>query len=160
MRVVAYHGIGPVSEIIKKITRSDISHVAFLANNGSVYEAWENCGVVHASSISENHNPNTTVDIYQFKAQLNQQEQKKLLLYCEAMVGRRYDFENVFRFVTLRDKPDEPDHALFCSEYVAEGCHMMGRPLFSMNFKDLYKISPGDIVKSLELVYCYSTKTK
>jgi hypothetical protein len=161
MRVLLYQGISDISQTIRKITRSNHSHTGFLCKDGSVYEAREGLGVVHTPNIHYKHSPGTIVDIYKFKQPLSEQEELQLKEECKKLVGLRYDYESIFRFITLRDKiQEEINQAYHCSEFVAEICHKIGRPLFNIELNECYKITPGDIKQSnSQLIYECSVRT-
>ena len=64
IKIIAYKGRSLTSKAIKLLTRSEYSHVAFMFDDGSVVEAWDNHGLRKVSSISEQHSPNTEVDVF------------------------------------------------------------------------------------------------
>ena len=141
MMLANYRGIGWVSRAIKLLTYSIYSHSAVLFNDdmevvvdgethyiaaGTVIEAWKG-GVRIASSISENHESGTKVDIFAFKSPLTG-DQEQLVAKCLIQhVGTKYAYWNVLRFVPIvRIFMWDPPHFqynrthVFCSELVLE----------------------------------------
>ena len=116
MRILAYKGIGPISKAIRWQTRSPFSHVAMELNDGTVVEAWHKGGVVHASDFRAMHTPGTQVVAYKILGGFDEVATEEFLL---EQVGKKYDFQSVFRFVSRRKAP--ANDKWFCSELVEVG---------------------------------------
>ena len=148
MRIALYQGTSLISRLIRWQTRSLYSHAAFLARDGTVIEAWQPC-VRAVASLSEQHNPGTVVDIFDFKLPLSQEEDEQLWKLAMADRGVPYDYVGVLRFVSRRPEDDRSTHRLFCSEQVFSRCEMIGRLLLDRT--EAWRVPPDWIARSPRL---------
>lgn len=171
MRVLNFKGRSLVSWAIKKITRSDYSHSAFLfdesaeaaaislvksgvdlgkltnISQGSLVEAWSG-GVKNPSSWNTLHTPGTPIDVFDFDPVLSPIQEKQLILALVPEIGAPYSYYNVFFYFVLR-WPGREDGAWFCSELVTYGARRAGRPLF--NRTEDFRVPPDWVPRSLAL---------
>lgn len=85
-------------------------------DDGSVFEAWQNGGVLHNHSLSARHTPGTRVDLFEFVTPLTAAQKEQMRAWMRSQLGKKYDFRSVFRFLTRVDKKGAED-SWFCSEY-------------------------------------------
>ncbi len=110
MYLLQYQGIGPLSKIIRKFTRSKWSHsaVAYENTDGTItfIEAWGFKGVVVYNTlalrraISINHRPGTPVDVSEFD--VPEELFFKSLSYAMQQEGKKYDWSLIWKFVTRK----------------------------------------------------------
>ena len=164
IKIIAYKGHSLTSKAIKLLTRSEYSHVAFMLDDGSVVEAWDNHGLRKVSSISEQHSPNTEVDVFiMSKLTAYQEHQLKQILEVDLLDPAKYDWKMVFKFVPIvrlltKNNEVNPDK-FFCSEYVTERLLNVGFNLFNSNTKP-YEVPPDWIPRSLAVSYVETLTTK
>ena len=120
MRILAYKGVSLISKAIRWQTRSPFSHIAVELDDKTVVEAWHKGGVVHTSSFRAVHTPGTEVVAFNIIQPYNAYEVERFLL---DQVGKKYDFQSVFRFVSRRKAP--ANDKWFCSE-LAEAAFIEG----------------------------------
>ena len=120
--IAQYRGKSFVSWLIKKQTRSVWSHTAAVLRDGSVIESWHVNGVSHVETLSTNHSPGTTVDLFRIAATNEQADIFEAALF--KMVGLKYDFSSVFRF--LSHTPAMLNDKFFCTEAVDEALRPAG----------------------------------
>lgn len=149
MRIACYKGKSFVSKLIRWFTRSDYSHVAFLLDDGSVIEAWEKGGVLHNASLRTKHTPKTEVDIFEIVPPLTLNEEADLIGNIRDELGKDYDYWAVMRFLTRQGKPPGVGEKWFCSEFVFEMLHKIGRVLFVNT--EPWEVQPGWIPRSTVL---------
>jgi len=138
MKVLLYQGISVVSKIIKWQTRSQYSHAAVELDDSSVIESWHK-GVEHVKDYRTNHTSGTVVDVFGIKAPSENIDLAESIFLKQ--VGRKYDFQGVFNFVTREDI--NVDERLFCSESVMTGFNEAGIYLLERIKPNL--VSPRDI---------------
>lgn len=146
MRVACYQGTSFQSRLIRWLTRSDYSHVAVVLRDGRVVEAWDS-GVRVVDSLSDQHTPGTLVDVFEFTPALTEEQEAAGERYLLSRVGRKYDWKNVFRFVTKRQGQDNDRD--FCSELLANTAQVMGVNLF--NRTPAWMIPPDWVPRSLAM---------
>ena len=145
MRIALYQGTSWISRAIRWQTRSLYSHAAFLADDGSVIEAWQPC-VRMVSSLSEQHNPGTVVDIFEFIDPLTDEQDQKLWERALEDRGIPYDYVAILRFISRRPEDDRANEKLFCSEQVFSRCQMVGRQLLART--EPWRVPPDWISRS------------
>jgi len=137
-----------MSRVIRWLTRSDYSHVAVVLNDGRVVEAWDS-GVRIVDSLSDQHTPGTTVDLFEFDPPLTQGQEAAGERYLLGRIGKRYDWTGVFRFVTRRRGSDA--NRDFCSELLDQTVQAMELTLFRQT--QSWEIPPGWVPRSLALKF-------
>ena len=174
MRIALYQGKSLISLLIRWQTRSQYSHAAFLLDDGSVIEAWQPCvreinpapeirdpipplreqnskletRNPKLSSLSAQHTPGTTVDIFKFINPLTADENRQLEYLARRDVGAPYDYRSILRFCT-REKSSVSVRRLFCSEQVFARCQQIGRPLLDRT--EAWRVPPDWLARSPHL---------
>jgi len=123
IKILQYKGTGWVSRAIRFQTRSVYSHTGILfESDGKVFEAWHTGGkrwwhgsVRVLDKPKDGHDPDTQIDVFRIEGYV---DESKARAYAESMLGRRYDFLSVLRFVTRKKAPDNT--AVFCTEYALD----------------------------------------
>jgi uncharacterized protein YycO len=146
MKILQYKGTSLISWGIRFQTRSKYSHSAIWLDDGTVVEAWTH-GVRRVDTPSEDHTPNTEVDIFSINYDF---DQAKAQLFALDQIGKKYDYWAIPRFISRRDEP--ADDKWFCSELVAASCHDGGCDLLHPSMPHGH-ISPRDIGMSPLLVF-------
>ena len=100
IKIAAYQGVSGVSRVIKWITSSRYSHVAFLLPDDSVVEAWDS-GLRKVGNISIQHNVNTKVDIFLLNLSTVQERQLLKLIEKDLANPPKYDFYQVLHFLPV-----------------------------------------------------------
>ena len=110
MYLLQYQGIGPLSRIIKRFTRSKWSHsaVAYENSDGSFtfIEAWGLKGVVVYNvlalrrAISINHLPGTVVEVAEFE--VAEEPFYRSLSFAMQQDGKKYGWGLIWKFVTRK----------------------------------------------------------
>lgn len=175
IQIASYCGKSWLSDIIRLITYSQYSHSAALFSNdvdvevngkshlipaGSVIEAWQS-GIRMVSSISEQHNPNTKVDVFELKHPMTKEQEQKIARFLILHLGRKYDVRNVCRFLPIvrlfARRPVASDYDRthwFCSELVFEAFEAAGIQLLERCKPN--EVPPRDIPRS-PLLYLVKT---
>jgi uncharacterized protein YycO len=148
MKIALYQGKSLLSRAIRWQTRSIYSHAAFLLNDGSVIEAWQP-RVRHVESLSAQHTPGTTVDIFDFVDPLTRSESDRLEKLAMADLGIPYDYQSVFRFLTRERETAGGRKKLFCSEQVFSLCAGIDRHLLART--EAWRVPPDWIARSTRL---------
>ena len=143
--ILAYSNKGWVSRLIRWQTRSRYSHVA-LRFGDTVIESVEPEGVRQRDVESAD----SAADV--FSLELSEERYAKLLYWCLARVGDRYDWPAIFRFVSRRKWCR--DDCWFCSEFVYTALENVGYPLLART--EPWEVSPGLLVRS-PLLFAEST---
>lgn len=103
-RILQYEGISAVSRTIRFMTWSRVSHTAWEMDDGRVIEAWHRpSGVRILDNFEQGHKPGTVVKAYR----LPTTDYFFLMLaeiYMLNQVGKKYQFNGVFRFLSRRDQ--------------------------------------------------------
>ena len=156
--IAQYKGKSLTSKIIKFITRSIYSHSAFWIVNGKNHyciEAWHKGGLRKTRSLSENHKPNTEVDLFALKPPLSRKQEQKLIKLITADLKQKpsikYDFKHVLMFLPIfRALMGDRDvgHQYFCAEYVLQRLLDVGYKLLNI---EPFRASPEDVVQSTKL---------
>ena len=169
MNIALYKGTSGVSRAIRWITRSDYSHAAFVFDpqaeraaaavsaeggltkirhwrDGAVIEAWKG-GVQNSPSLCTLHTPGTVVDLFEPVTPMTFDQDKRLVLWLNSIIGDPYSYWNVLRFISRR--PGRDDGAWFCSEACVEGFTTAGWKLFERT--QAWEVPPGWIARSLAL---------
>ncbi len=149
MKLAFYQGISLISKLIRWQTRGLYSHVAFLFDDGTVIEAWEEGGVLHNATLSMRHTPGTVVDIFEFSTTIEQET--AITKFLRAQLGKKYDYLAVARFISRRNVQFD-ESKWFCSELAYCGAKVAGIELLKRT--EGWKISPDALSHSplLELV--------
>ena len=150
-----------ISRLIRWQTRSAYSHIAVrftqdmwvkldgarekIIKAGSVIEAWKG-GVRMAGSISSSHEPGTRVDLFEFKAPLDEREMQTLAAFMVRQLGKGYDYRSIVRFLTREPVDHWRRTKWFCSELAFEACLTAGRNLLERCAA--WEIPPRDIPRS------------
>ena len=150
------------SRLIRWITWSDYSHVAvqFPDENGVVYEAWAS-GIRCVASLSAQHQPGTSVDI--FTIEVDQTSYDLIIQALQSKLGNPYDWTGVFRFFAIARlfMSKDPTYSelvrWFCSEYVAWAFFQGFVRILN---KPFWKQSPADQAASPELTYLKTITTE
>ncbi len=156
--IAQYRGIGPLSRGIELFTRSKWSHSAVAIKYDDMsfvlYEAWGFKGVVKVESdnlfsvLSENHRPNTPVDI--FTIELPDPD----IRFLDEQVGKKYDWSLINKFITRRSATE--NDRWICSELVGEFCKRSGKILQNM---PTWKMAPEHVGISPRLTYQSTFRT-
>jgi len=149
-----YRGRSLVSKAIKWFTRSEYSHVAYIAESGYVYEAWRP-RVRKCVSVHHGHTPGTILDLYRWN--MTDTEELAFVQYLESKVGARYDTRGVLGFMSRRAGAQR-DSRLFCSELLLDASRHAHAPL--LRLVPSYAVSPGHLSSSPLLWGCGSIVTK
>lgn len=162
MKLAFYKGKSLTSQLIKFQSRGVYSHVAFLLENGTVIEAWQDGGVLHNASLGMRHSPGTEVDIFDLPA-METYQKRALMHFLNEQLGKKYDFRGVFRFLSLprifnRLDPMADDVTRwFCSELAFAATNHAGIPLLARVRQD--KVSPAVLSYSTQLTYVKTVLT-
>lgn len=160
IRIAAYQGVSGVSRVIRWITNSRYSHVAFVLPDNSVVEAWDT-GLRKVGNISIQHNTNTKVDIFFLNLSLQQeQELLKIIDQDVNVLPPKYDFYQVLHFLPVvrlfsRSHPD--NKRFFCSEYIVDRLDKVNYKLF--NNTNPSEVPPDWIPRSLKVFYSHTEIT-
>lgn len=153
--LVAYKGrsFWP-SKLIRWMSWSDYSHVAWMTKAGGIYEAWSP-KVRYCSSVHVGHQKGTEVEIFTIP-NLTQEQRDVIENYLCEQVGKPYDWVGVFRFVPRLSTNKNQTGRWFCSELVMAA-------LKKANINPLkripnYKVTPGMLVTSP--IFTFKTKFK
>jgi len=154
--IAAYRGksLFP-SQAIEWMTWSKYSHLAIsqeMPDSFSIIEAWYPGGVQESHSFGKLHEKNTRVDLFRFILPLSEEEENAIMAAMRSKLGCPYDWRGVLSFVLRRRM--QKDGAFFCSELVAWACNQANRPILA---GPVWKIAPGDVTKSPELVFDHAT---
>lgn len=152
--IAFYRGKSLISRIIRFINWSNYSHVAYLAPDGTCYEAWRGSvqkwsGVEANASLFTAHTPGTVIDLYDLVTPLTESQTAKIVAWMESQKGKKYDYWSIVHFITRRPEWTSSQDKWFCSELVAAAFQKVGRPLLNT---DAWKIYPGMLAYSTELV--------
>ena len=178
MQVALYQGKSGVSRAIRWLTRGPYSHAAFhldersaavaaaLARRGEVFaklqftgegavvEAWS-CGVRNVRSLSAQHTPGTTVDLYDLDPPLSPHEEAELLRRLDEVIGTPYDWLDVLYFVALFRLLTGRNHhktgRLFCSCLLFKLLLAIGRTLFRRT--QPWEVPPSWLQRSTGIKY-------
>ena len=159
IKIAAYQGVSGVSRVIKWITSSRYSHVAFVLPDNSVVEAWDS-GLRKVGNISIQHNVNTKVDIFLLNLSTVQERQLLKLIEKDLANPPKYDFYQVLHFlpVVRLFARSQPDNArFFCSEYIVDRLNRVGYALFNNTLP--CEVPPDWIARSLKTFYSHSEIT-
>lgn len=148
MKILLHRGHGPVSLAIRWQTRSLYSHAGLCLPDGSVVEAWWP-RVRQTSGIGAGHRHLERIDIFDFARPLTKAEAESMTARATRLVGARYDWKSVLRFVT-RERSAE-DHRWFCSELVYDVCARGGHPLLART--PAWRVPPDWIARSPALKF-------
>lgn len=140
MILALYHGLSPISQIIQRATRSDVSHVAMVDEaTGETWEAW------HVSDERRwfgghfrkvptpwtGHDPRTPIDFYGIRGMADDIH-RRMVGICEEWARRKvpYDYRAILRFLTRSTRSDGADR-LMCSESALIMCRDSGLPILN-----------------------------
>lgn len=151
MLVALYRGHSFISRTIQWITRGPYSHAAIVdSDTGETWEAWHNPGRFRKlPSPWTMHNPGTQIDFFEVEG-MTSEKSHIIRGICEtwAMLGVRYDYLGVLRFVTRRKRRTAIESKLFCSEAVALACLWAELPILNA---EASLISPSHLAWSPRL---------
>jgi hypothetical protein len=147
-RVLLFRGRGLMSTLIRWQTRSQYSHAALLAPNGTMIESWQGAGVrvkalPVATSDFQGIEPFGVVG-------MEAGEWRQAIAWARGQVGCGYDYRGVLRFVSRRKAL--PDRRWFCSELVYAALALAGNRLLSLGSGEAGIVSPGMLALSPLLV--------
>ena len=143
--ILAYKGTSfwP-SKLIRWMSWSEYSHVAWLMADGSVIEAWSP-KVRQVYSPNFGHKPGTVVDMFEIPV-LSIDEQANIEAFLVTKLGASYDWKSVFRFLPRIKQAKSSESKWFCSEIIFDAMKFAGIKLFREI--EGYKITPGMLVTS------------
>lgn len=143
--ILAYKGTSFFpSRIIRWMSWSEYSHVAWEMKDGRVIEAYQ--PVVRLTpSLHYGHKPGTVVERFEI-AGLTPAQRIKLESFLMRQIGKPYDWASVFRFIPRWAESQKSRNAWFCSELLLVACNYAGVKLF--NGLESYKVMPGVLVLS------------
>lgn len=135
-----YHGISPISRIIRRATRSDVSHVAMTDEwTGETWEAWHVADEGrwfggHFRKIPSpwaGHDPATAVDFYSVDG-MTPAIHAAIRATCEQWARDRvpYDYMAILRFLTRSTRGETADR-LMCSESTVIAFERAGLPILN-----------------------------
>lgn len=151
-RFVLFKGISWVSRLVRFWTRSEYSHVGYLASlDGRLIEAWNHpSGWCWDFSHFEAHKPGTPYEVWR----LPQADGVKLDQYFGELARRNipWDLKGVLGFAF---KCSDDRGALFCSEGCCEGLKAAGLlpgdfeswRITPVLFREILKVLGGEIVE-------------
>jgi hypothetical protein len=126
-----YSGHSPPSLVVRGFTGSRFSHVSIVVEStGVTYEAWHNGGdskrLIFTGQFRKvrhpwsQHRQGTPVKFLRHRG-MNRLAAETIIAKCEDWSRRKveYDYLNVFRFLTRRDREVTGEEKLFCSEAAA-----------------------------------------
>lgn len=145
--IAAYKGKSLISRLIRFFNWSEYSHISWVCDDGTEYEAWHIGGVKHVHKFGQNHTKGTEVDL--FDITLTKGQKDDLEKFLSSKVGCKYDFQAIFGFI-IRDSIANKNK-LFCSEYIFEAFKSIKISL--LNNIEAYKVFPGLLVLSPLLTY-------
>ncbi|MNW28274.1 hypothetical protein D3C74_50960 [compost metagenome] len=117
--VVFFEGKGLIGRLIQKLTGSPYSHVALAVDSESIIEADRFIRTRITILPEENR-----VAVMRVSPELSEKETASLVLYAKTMIGRKYDYANIFTwFIRLvfqwnRFKLVDNANRLYCSELI------------------------------------------
>lgn len=136
MRLYFYRGKGFWAAMIRWFTRSKYAHVS-VEIEGIVYEAVPGKGVIKNYGLKSNEGvtpflfkTGNYIDVYAVKT------------FCESQLGTPYDYWGVVCFI-LGIKPRRSKNRYFCSEFIADACHVGGQEL--QERVESFKLSPDNL---------------
>lgn len=138
--IALYRGKSLPSRLIRWRTWSPYSHAAYLAADGSVYEAWAICGVSHNATIGTRHTPGTYVDVFDLKEPATDAQRREIEAFLLSECGKGYDYRGVLGFMSRRDKAQDPTR-WFCSELIFTAYQRAGVKLFERI--EPHRVDPG-----------------
>ena len=139
MIICLHRGSGFIGSLIKWQTRGKYSHASILITPKEIVESREFKGV-------------RMVDIYEkdkidfFHVQANPSQQEKILKFLESISTKKYDYRQVFRFITRMREAKGTQDKYFCSELVFDSLQQAGIDLF-INTEG-WEVSPHLISRS------------
>lgn len=142
--IALFRGTGPVAAAIRWQTRGAYAHAAWILRDGSCVESHAKSGVDWMDHPWVQNDG--LADIFEVK-DLTDAERRKIESFLVRQCGNGYDWLGVLRFLSGVNRNNV--ERWFCSELVAEGCEMAGRPLLRT---DAWRISPVTLGWSTELV--------
>lgn len=146
-RINFYHGVSFFSRLIRRRTRSDVSHVSVSTPTGRTFEAVPGKGVVDQQGLDRYHTPGTRISIYRFE--VPHTAALDGLIFLREQVGKKYDWGGILGFVFLKDLAKA--NKWFCSELVQQFSIMVGRPLLER--REPHKVDPTDLRMSPHIVF-------
>lgn len=143
MKVLLFRGRGLISSLIRWQTRSQYSHAAFLLADGeTIVEAWQGDGV-RKKKVTDWSNIDVFHVLGATEAQMNYAAN-----FALAQVGKKYDYRQVFRFLTRIGGKN--NGKWFCSELVFAALQHAGINLLERI--EPWAVSPGLLALSPDLV--------
>lgn len=142
--ILLYKGTGLIAQGIRRQTRGNYAHAAWMFSDGSVVESHIKCGVVHVANPWVNNEDDP--DVFTMRC-LTGSQIVRIQNFLLRRVGSGYDLLGVIRFLSGVNRNNM--ERWFCSELVAEACEMADRPLLKT---DAWRISPSTLAWSTELV--------
>lgn len=141
-RILAMHGRGLVSTLIRWQTRGPISHIAIEIEPSHIIEAWQGDGV-RRKQVTDWSN----VQAYKINGMTPEQgEALKVWLFTQ--LGKKYDYKGVFGFVTRANQKD--NKRWFCSELAFAGLQHVDINLFERT--EPWEVSPSLLIRSPLLI--------
>ena len=139
--IILCKGSGFFSKAIKWQTRSDYSHVA-INLQGNVYEAKEGKGVLRTTTKAWTYkDPVTFCPLILDPEQIDQ-----MLTFLKAQVGKKYNWSDVFRFVSRKQERRKKAKVWFCSElaFVA----LLKAYVIPLERCEPWEVSPGGLART------------
>lgn len=131
-KVLLFRGRGVISALIRWQTRSVYSHAALLLEDGeTIIEAWQGDGV-RKKKLGSREN----IDAFRVAGGV---DWPTAIAFAEAQIGKRYDYRQVFRFLSRRS--GKTDEHWFCSELVFAALREGDVPLLERI--EPWAVSPG-----------------
>jgi uncharacterized protein YycO len=167
IQIAQYRGRSKISRAIRILTYSQYSHSAlrfttavrvlrgdreYFIRSGTVIEAWTG-GVRLVDSLDAQHQPGTTVDLFELRNPLDEDRLQRLAAFLVSQIGKPYDYINVVRFLPfvhgwIATPPPEAWNRshVFCSELVMRAFAEV--KVWLLERVPAWKVSPGLIAYS------------
>jgi len=139
MIICLHKGTGLVGSLIKWQTRGKYSHASLMLSCHELFESREFKGVRIADIYEKER-----IDFFHVRA--NVYQQSLVLSFLEGLTKAKYDYRQVFRFITRMREADGTQGKYFCSELVFDALHKAGIDLF-INTEG-WEVSPHLISRS------------
>jgi uncharacterized protein YycO len=150
-------GSSPMSRIIRFTNWSEYSHAAWIdPDDRSCWESLPFKGVVHSSSINDQHCNGTPVDIFLFDYTADQL--RAIRCFMTAQLGKDYDWDSVLHFISKRPPLASDQNKWFCSELIFAAHLYAGIDLLARI--PAWKVYPGMIAYSPLLQFLESDFTR
>lgn len=139
MKIALYRGKGIVSKLILWQTRSNFSHAALVLPDNSVIESREWIGVQRRPHYYPINGETCTL----FNIHTTSEEDKAIIAFAEAQLGKPYDYMGILRFITREPVEIHYEWKWFCSAFVFACFEHINKPLLARIYSRA--VNPGEL---------------